>query len=217
MTESRPGPRLLPRRALVTTSDVDHADWNYRRLLGPLQRQRFEMGLSLLGSRPYGRLLEVGYGSGVLMPELATRCRELVGVDPHPRHREVAHQLAEHGVAAELVRGSATTLPFAGGGFDCALAVSALEYVEDIHAACCELKRVLTAEGVLVVVTPGHSPLLDLGLRLGTGESAARNYGSRRQRLIPALLEHFRVQAQHVFPPGVGRVVPLYRALRLGG
>ena len=215
MTESRSRARLLPRGALIATSEVDHADWNYRRFLGALQRRRFELLLSLIGERRHERLLEVGYGSGVLMPELAARCRELVGVDLHPRHREVRGALADHGVHAELVRGSVAALPFADARFDCVLTVSALEYVDDVRAACAELKRVLTPDGVLLVVTPGHSPLLDLGLRLATGESAAANYGSRRQRLLPALREQFRTCDERVFPPLAGRLLPVYRALRL--
>lgn len=56
----RPRLRLLPRDALIATSEVDHADWNYRPLLGALQRRRFVMALSLMKSRKYERLLEVG-------------------------------------------------------------------------------------------------------------------------------------------------------------
>jgi len=36
------------------------------------------------------RILEIGYGSGVFMPELSARCDELYGVDVHSRHEEVA-------------------------------------------------------------------------------------------------------------------------------
>ena len=114
------------------------------------------------------------------------------------------------------MRASASSLPFGDGRFDCALAVSALEYVEDIHAACRELKRVLASDGVLIVVTPGYSRILDIGLRLATGESADQ-YGGRRQKLLPALLSHFRTCDERVFPPLAGRLVPLYRALRLSG
>src|SRR5690606_26267525 len=83
MIADRPGGlRLLPRGALVKTGTVDHADWNYRPVLGPISRIRFKLALALLPS-PSRRLLEVGYGSGIFMPELARTCEVLYGLDTH--------------------------------------------------------------------------------------------------------------------------------------
>jgi SAM-dependent methyltransferase len=205
----------LPLEALVQTSAVDHADWNYRGLLGWLQRRRFALLLSLMPEVRCRRLLEVGYGSGVLMPELARRCEELFGADPHPMAGEVADVLAAHGVQAHLESAAATQLPFEAATFDCVIAVSALEYVEDLQLAASELKRVLAPGGALLVVTPGDSSLLDLALRVTTGSDAAAEYGDRRQRLVPTLRQHFRLEVERRFPPFLGRLLPLYRGLRL--
>lgn len=207
--------RLLPPSALIATSEVDHADWNYRPLLGRLQRRRFRLLLSLLADEPYGRLLEIGYGSGVLMPELARRCEGLFGVDPHDRHEEVGRVLARHGVTADLRSASVAELPFADGFFDAAVAVSSLEYVEELDRACGEIARVLAPGGHLVVVAPGESALLDLALRLTTGESAEENYGDRRGKLLRTLRRRFRVDREREFPdlPVLPKV---YTALRLG-
>ena len=68
---------LLPAEALMRTSEVDHADWNYRPLLGWVQGQRFAAVLSSLPAIRIQRLLEVGYGSGVFMPVLKSKCEEL--------------------------------------------------------------------------------------------------------------------------------------------
>jgi SAM-dependent methyltransferase len=205
---------LLPASALIRTSEVDHADWNFRPLLGSLQRVRFRLVLDLLESQRPARLLEIGYGSGVFMPELARRCGELYGIDPHGRNREVAAVLEAHLVTAELHTGSAERLPFADGHFDAVVSVSALEYVPDIDSACREIRRVLKPDGVLVVVTPGSSPILDLALTIVTGESASQ-YGDRRGRLLPALTSHFVVDAKRLVPSRVGKLVPLYTGLRL--
>ncbi len=206
--------RLLPREALIPTSEVDHADWNYRPLLGALQKKRFGLALSLLGSVRYDRLLEIGYGSGVFMPELEDRCGELHGVDRHGKNREVTACLMGRGIRADLASASVTELPYEDSFFDCAVAVSALEYVESIDAASAELARVLSPTGALIVVTPGHSPVLDLALRITTGEDAHGNYADRRQRLIPALLRRFRLTDERKFPRGIGGLV-VYHALRL--
>jgi ubiquinone/menaquinone biosynthesis C-methylase UbiE len=98
--------------------------------------------LRLLGSRTFDALLEVGYGSGVFLPELSKMCHQLFGIDTHRLVREVAAALEKVGVVATLKSGSVTALPFADGSFDGVVAVSTLEFVEDLATACRELSRV---------------------------------------------------------------------------
>ncbi len=62
--------RLLPKLSLICTGRVDYADWNYRPVLGRIQRQRYRLCLSPMEKRRIGKLLVVGYGSGVFMQEL---------------------------------------------------------------------------------------------------------------------------------------------------
>jgi len=205
---------LLPESALQATSPVDHPEWNYRPLLGIVQRLRFHIALNLLGTDRFGRILEIGYGSGVFMPELTKRCDELYGVDPHPHTAEVASNLARHGITASLSKHSVESLPYPTGHFDCVVTVSSLEYVPDIDAACQEVRRVLVPGGTFVVVTPGATPLWDLALRLGTGESPSQ-YADRRQKLRPALHRHFRPVRDVGIPPFGGRFLRLYTGLRL--
>jgi ubiquinone/menaquinone biosynthesis C-methylase UbiE len=206
--------KLLPREALVRTSAVDHADWNYHPFLGQVQRIRFRLIRSLLGTDRYHRLLEIGYGSGVLIPELKTRSDEIYGIDPHQHHKEVEASLARHGIKAELHSSGAEQLPFPDAFFDCLVSVSALEYVEDIERACREMRRVLKPGGYLVLVTPGQSPLLDFGLRLFTGENADQ-YGDRRQKLVPTLKRHFAPVKERSVPWVTGSLFRLYTGLKL--
>ncbi len=208
--------RLLPRDALLKTSDVDEAVWNYRFFLGLIQRMRFKLVVSLLSSNRFHRLLEIGYGSGVFMPELSRHCEELFGIDPHQKQDLVTQVLKSHQVVAKLFSGSASAMPFQSGHFDCIVAVSALEYVEDLEAACAEIKRVLNPGGTLIAVTPGHSPVVDLGLRILTGKSARQDYGNRRERLVPVLLRQFPSHRIRKVPIWGGPVFCLYTALKLG-
>lgn len=206
--------KLLPESALLRSSPVDHPDWNYRPLLGTVQRLRFQIVLEILGDRRYDRLLEIGYGSGVFMPELAGRCDEIYGIDPNSRPREVAENLARHGVKADLTRTGAESLPYEDGYFDCVVAVSSLEFVPDIEAACREIRRVLRPGGTLAVVTPGDTPLWDLALRVATRESPSI-FADRRQRLQPALRSHFRLAREVRIPRLAWKAVRLYTGLHL--
>jgi SAM-dependent methyltransferase len=203
---------LLPRDQLVKTSELDQADWNFRPGVGLVQRSRFRLVVRELGTRRYEHLLEVGYGSGVFAPELARHCDHLSGVDVHGFPAEVQRVLAENGVQADLRQAGVEELPFPNEAFDAVVVISTLEFVDDLDAACAELRRVLAPRGRLVVVTPGYSKVLDTGLRLLTGERAEDTFHGRRQKVIPTLLRHFDVVARRPFP---SRALWAYTALSL--
>ena len=215
MSRKRYQVRLLDRKSLIPTGDVDQAAWNYHPILGPVQRARFDIIVGLLGERRYERLLEIGYGSGVFMPELSRHCRNLYGIDPHPMPERIEAVLAESGVSATLSQGGAESLPFDDGFFDAVIAVSSMEYVEEIEQACREIERVLAPRGIFVMITPGHSKILDMAVRFLTGESAAAQYGDRRQRLLDVVNAHFAEVETEVFRLVFTPFVKLYTALKL--
>lgn len=205
---------LLPKEQLLQTGPVDHADWNYRPVLGGIQRLRFSLALSLLPPQS-DRILEVGFGSGVFMPSLRRIARQLYGIDVHNNVARVRMALASRGLDAELVRSPAEALPFKTGCFDTVVAVSSLEFVTTLSAACCEVRRVLRTGGLFVVVTPGHSALVDAGLRILTGNRARQDFSDRREKIIPTLLNYFNVDKRRTAPPMGGNVISLYHAFRL--
>jgi SAM-dependent methyltransferase len=210
----RRGLRLLPRELLVKTNPLDQGDWAYRPILGEVERMRFGVVASMLRRRPRGqRLLEVGYGSGILLPELVRACDELHGVDVHPCAADVAAQAARVGVTARLITGDVCNLPYRDATFDTVVVVSAFEFVPDVPAAAREVVRVLTPQGVAIVVTPGSSPVLDLGLKLLTGERAEDTFEGRRGQVVPALRAAGDVVEERRLPPAIGRLLPVYRAL----
>lgn len=205
---------LLPQEALIKTNALDRGEWNSRGLLGAIQRKRFALVGALLGTG-HGRLLEIGYGSGIFLPELATRCGELYGVDVHNRAAEVGQVILKRSIVASLSSAPAEHLPYEDSMFDAIVAVSALEFVDDIDQVCREMARVLRYDGIGVFVTPGQSRVLDLGLRSLTGERAEDTFKGRRQLVLPALHHHFAVEATRRFPR-----VPwlwLYTAVRVRG
>jgi len=205
--------RLLPREALLKTGDVDHAAWNYDGVLGFVSRRRFALVRSLLPKRRVRKLLEVGYGSGVFFPALAKHADALYGADIHDRPADVTAVLAKAGISAQLVTAPAEALPYPDGTFDVVLAVSTFEFVNDARKAITELARVLTPDGRIIVVTPGQSPLLDLALRIFTGESAEADFGDRRKLVVPTLTSELRHERSAYFP--LAFPLPVYRALRL--
>jgi ubiquinone/menaquinone biosynthesis C-methylase UbiE len=210
----RGGYLLLPPEDFLPTGPVDHADWNYRFLLGWISRQRLKLAGKLLPPK-IDRLLKIGYGSGVHLPHWATKCRELYGIDPHRDAQRVTATLAKHNVTAQLTSGTAESMPYPDHHFDCLLAISSIEFIPDLVWACQEMHRVLQPSGKLVIVTPGRSPVVDLGLRILTGESAKNDYGDRRAKVVPTLQNQFEIEKVATFPILVNKIVCLYSAMRL--
>jgi SAM-dependent methyltransferase len=207
--------QLLPKQALLATGPVDHANWNYRLVLGRVQRLRFELVRSMIRGSHAHRLLEIGYGSGIFLPELAKHAIELHGIDPHPFRDDVARVLAQRGVHAKLVSGTATQMPYEDDFFQIAVAVSTLEFIDDLPLACREVRRILAPGGIFVLVTPGYSPLPDLALRLLTRASPGDDFKDRRPQILPCLFREFVVDQQVDYPPLLHRMIRLYTALRL--
>ncbi len=205
--------KLLPRSALIKTGPVDHAEWVYQPILGMLQRRRFAMVRSLLHGS-YENLLEIGYGSGIFMPELRGLTKRLYGVDVHDCAHRVSAALARVGIEADLRSCSAEQLPFNDEFFDVVVAVSSLEFMPNLPRACTEIRRVLKQDGTFVAVTPGHSPVLDAGLWLLTGQSARRDFGDRRRDVLDTLYRHFRPAKKVFFPGFGGRFLPVYVGVR---
>src|SRR5207244_12763262 len=94
--------KLLSQELLIKTGPVDHADWNYRPLLGLISRTRFRLVRDMMRGRRVRRFLEIGYGSGVLMPELAQHAEQLHGVDIHPHTVAVSDRLEQLHIHAAL-------------------------------------------------------------------------------------------------------------------
>jgi SAM-dependent methyltransferase len=200
---------LLDRRRLIKTSAIDQPDWNYRWLLGRILRLRYKQIIRWLPNN-CSRLLEIGYGSGVLMPTLQLRTNALYGLDVHLRGAEVKTLLAGENVRAELIQASAEAMPFAADTFDCIVAVSALEFFRDLNRACLEIKRILAVNGKFIAVTPIDSRLLDVGLKVLTGRSAKVDFDIRRRNVIPALRRSFSIIEHQTLK--VARI-PVYNAL----
>src|SRR5689334_18622004 len=118
---------LPPAGTLVPNNDVDPLPYYYKPLIGRVFQARLDAGLQLLDGR-FRRLLEIGYGSGLLMPTLAAACDELYGIDLEREPPELRARLRTLGVAPrELVQADVRSLPFSDAMFDGAVAFSIFE------------------------------------------------------------------------------------------
>ena len=95
------------------------------------------------------RVLEVGFGTGELLVEMAGQGMGVVGLDPSPAmHRITRNKLCRRNVRASLVRGISQTMPFADGCFDSIVATFPAEYILDLE----------TMQGVARLLRPADPP-----------------------------------------------------------
>jgi ubiquinone/menaquinone biosynthesis C-methylase UbiE len=106
------------------------------------------------------RVLEVGFGTGELLLEMAGRDLEVVGLEYSDQMQRIAaRKLARRGLAPPRVQGRAQALPFAGGRFDAVISTFPAAYILDL-ATLGEVARLLrppdpaggTEGGRLIVV-----------------------------------------------------------------
>jgi SAM-dependent methyltransferase len=147
---------LPPPGVLTPNNDVDPLKFYYRPLVGRIFRARIDAGLGLI-DRPFRRLLEIGYGSGLLMPTLAKIADELHGADLEREPSALRGALLSLGVTpASLVQADIRSLPFDDRFFDGVVAFSILEHLkpDELRDAARELARVLEPGGRLLVGCP---------------------------------------------------------------
>ncbi|HTA21527.1 MAG TPA: class I SAM-dependent methyltransferase, partial [Polyangia bacterium] len=136
----------------------DPLPYYYHPWVGWLYRHRLQMGLDLLPSGGR-RVLEIGVGSGVLVPTLTARYPEYTGTD-----LTLAPGLAAHVAPgcqatfrqADLLRDG--DLP--ADHYDAIVCFSVLEHIRDADGAARGLARALAPGGTLVTGYPMVSRLM---------------------------------------------------------
>jgi SAM-dependent methyltransferase len=152
--------RLPPKGVLESSGPSDPLRSYYQPVAGPLYRGRIELVLSLL-SPPYDTILELGYGSGVLMPTLASIGRAVYGLDLDADPQAVGDRLARLGVRPTLLRGDAAAAPFPEARFDLIVAVSIFEHIADLRPVVGSVRRLLKPGGHLLVGMPRVDQMME--------------------------------------------------------
>ena len=111
--------------------------------------------------RASGRVLEIGFGTGLNLPHYATGAAaptSLVALEPAVEIAALAApRLAQTPLAVEVLSASAEEIPALDGTFDTVLSTWTLCSVPNVYQALRELRRVLRPGGQLVFVEHGAS------------------------------------------------------------
>lgn len=208
---------ILPEKNMLTrTNDVDYYYWNYKFPIKYVQLYRFKMIAKLLGDKKYPRLLETGTGSGIFLPELSSHCEKLYASDIHPYFDNIENLLKRYNVKNfEVKSQSIEKTDYPDNYFDAIVAVSVLEFVDDIQAAIKEIKRILKKDGVFITICPMNSKFLDAILSLYSKKSPKEEFGESRVYVSQTLEQSFSVVKKGYMMPVIGKFFPIYTHYKL--
>jgi len=113
-----------------------------------------------------GRALEIGFGAGVYLRELATRYKEVVGTDLNLGQIEHARARTADVVNLEVLIDDITDSHLPAHSFDLVLCSEVLEHIRNTGRAITGIRRVLAPGGLLIVSTPQRHSLMELACKL---------------------------------------------------
>lgn len=155
-----------------------------------------------IAGRAVGRVLDVGCGTGNLLPLLAesgARVDAYTGIDPALAMLRIAREkLRASAIRGGVLAATAEALPFADGAFDTAISASTLHDWSDPHAGIAEIRRVLRPGGELLLLDWHRDPLpmrlLNAWMRLA--RAGYRRMYARREMEAALAAAGFRVAAE---------------------
>lgn len=161
---------LMPARNNITPiNEDDPLPYYFWPIVGWFYRRRLEVGVEMLDAPAYPRVLELGYGSGVLLKSLAGLTSDLQAVDTHEGVGSVEEMMRREGIHATLSRGDVLNLNFPDDSFDAVVCFSTLEHVPDTDRALAEINRVLKPGGTAIIGIPAVNLMMSLLFRLLIG------------------------------------------------
>jgi ubiquinone/menaquinone biosynthesis C-methylase UbiE len=143
-------------------------------------------------------VLELAHGTGSLQLDLHAAGYKVVGYDLSPAMGRIAQgKLRRQGLTAWLARGRAQQLPFAAEAFAAVVSTFPTDFIA-AEATLSEVRRVLMAEGVFVIVP--NAQLVGGGVSEQSIEALYRITGQRgdgvetRQDTLAVLFKGFQVE-----------------------
>jgi 2-polyprenyl-3-methyl-5-hydroxy-6-metoxy-1,4-benzoquinol methylase len=200
----------LPDAGCLHPNDTrDPLRYYYLPIIGCVYRHRLKMALSLV---PKGgkSVLEVGIGSGILVPTLTAGFSRYHGIDL--KLAAGLDNLVQPGCLASFHEGDVLdreSLP--NERFDVVLCLSVLEHISELEGAVHNLTKMLAPGGTLVAGYPMVNQAMSYAFRLIGYPNIEADHISRPRRIESALSRFLQPINRIAFPPGTSVDFSLYR------
>lgn len=172
----------------------------YSKILGPFYRGKLGLHMTFLPKEGIGKLLEVGFGSGIALKEFASRAKTVFAIDIHEYHSAVEKMLTGEGIDnVRLFRHNIFDEAFTEArGFDYVVSSSTFEHIPGgvLSKGIANISNILKPEGSLIVGFPLKNRLMDFLFKM---------YEQTYQRL-KAKMYRFTLDEDH--PSGQNEIIP---------
>lgn len=202
--------RLPPPGSLVTANQDDPLEHYYRPFVGKIYRDRIQIGFDLLPERKFSKILDFGYGSGLLFPSLQEMGEELHGVDLLSDPAAVQSSLKKLHLNVQLSNKNILSKEYPDEFFDLVTSFSVFEHISDPTTILTELKRIVKKNGYLLVGMPRVDAWMEL-LFHGIGFHSIKSRHVQSFRQFQAKVEPiFHLVAQKHLCYGLPKTLSLY-------
>lgn len=200
---------LPPKGVLESNNSDDPLPYYYHPLVGFLYRQRIGRALSLL-SPPYESILELGYGSGVLIPTLTSFSKDVFGVDVGSDPVKVSSNLNKIGVRANLFCENLFNFRGSARGFDLIVAISVFEHIVDLSKILDKAFNLLRPGGHLLVGMPRVDCLMEAGFRLIGYRGIYKHHVNTYEKFIEISKNRFNLNKFDALPSWLPKSMGIY-------
>ena len=206
---------------------IDSSPHVYRSMImGPLYRKKLALLTDYLPELKTKRVLEIGFGSGIALPELSERSDEVCALDVHDHFTPVQNMLVKENLKnVRLYKHDIFAEPFrAEGDFDFVVASSVFEHIPEnlIGRGLKNIYNCLNPDGYLLIGFPLKSramnTLFDLyertiqKVRKGVYNFSHKDdHPSGEKEIIPQLIEFFTIEDRKYL---MNRFLKLYIVLK---
>ena len=159
---------------------------------------------------PYESILEIGYGSGVLLPTLASMAKAVYGIDIKSDCAKIGHNLSKLGVQVNLAKADILTADYQEESFDLIVAVSVFEHIQDLVQVLNKLSGFLRREGHLLVGMPRVDNFMKMAFPLIGCNNIQAHHITNYKQLIKASEGMFSLVKFSGMPSGIPAFAGLY-------
>lgn len=174
--------------------------------------ERLKLALSLAGEQTNRSILDVGAGSGLMLPSLA-QYGIVSAVDPSPEYVARAKKLCgAEKINVDIRHAGVDRIPFADGFFDVIFCLSVLEHVKNLSSAVIELKRLLKEDGILIVGVPVERIAVNTLFKIfGASDIVKHVHCSDFMEVEESLKKHLYIERSVRLPSFVPENFSLYK------
>ncbi len=117
------------------------------------QKMKYALILQDLPSGIGRLVLDLGCGTGLLLPKIMNRCGEIIGLDISKEMLKRAHLLTDGKAGINLILADADHLPFRKCCVDAIFAMTLLQNMSDPRQMLNEIRELMKPEGRLVITS----------------------------------------------------------------